>query len=324
MLVDGTGGLSVTEVFDRLDVASREIGLVDVLVRGEARGVRRRGRALTFELAETDRAGNVEGVLRCVVFGGDVPSVSRAGDFDGAEVLASGRFDVDAAWGSVRLVVSQVQVLDGRARRAEAADRLLERLTADGSLRAQHALVVPPRPVLVGLVSGAGTAGHEDFVEVLGAAPNEVRLVQRSAPMSGPRAPGAVAGAIGSLAGAGVEVIVVARGGGARSDLGWADSEAVVRAIVGCRVPVWTAIGHATDETLADVVANRSCPTPSAAAGALVERMQRWQEDHHAMRVSHDHAVAMTRLARSRRRALAMAVLALLVAVLVVLAVVAA
>lgn len=321
MLVgDGTGSepLAVSAVFDALDVGARQVGLCDVVVRGEVRGVRRRGRVLTFELVETDPAGQTTGVLRCVVFGADVPDVERAGLVDEAMVVADGRFDVDAGWGSVRLVVDAVRVEGERSDRAAAAEALLADLHAAGRLGAQRALVVPPRPTRVGLVAGVGTAGHADFMDVLAAAPNELQVVVRSTPMSGPRAASAVAGAIESLAPAGVDLIVVARGGGARADLGWADSEVVVRAIVECPVPVWTGIGHATDEVAADVVANRACPTPSAAADELVERLQLWEQDRHQFQVLREHSAQVVALRRSRRRVLvALVVLAIVVGVLV-------
>lgn len=319
MVGDGAGRepLAVSAVFDSLDVGARQVGLCDVFVRGEVRGVRRRGRALTFELVETDDVGNVSGVLRCVVFGADVAGVERAGLADGSVVVADGRFDVDAAWGSVRLVVDGVRVEGDRSDRAFAADALLEELRSAGRLGAQRALVVPPRPMRVGLVTGVGTAGHADFVDVLGASPNEVQLVVRSAPMSGPRAAAGVVEAIDALVSAGVELIVVARGGGARADLGWADSELVVRAVVECPVPVWTGIGHASDETAADVVANRSCPTPSAAAAELVDRLQLWEQDRHQIRVRREHSAQMVALRRSRRRVLVALVVVVALAVLV-------
>ena len=81
----------------------------------------------------------------------------------------------------------------------------------------------------------------------------------------------------------GPDLIVIARGGGARSELDWADAEPVVRAIATSPIPVWTALGHATDSTIADQVAHRSCVTPTAAATAIVEVLR----DHH-----HDRELA--------------------------------
>ena len=88
--------------------------------------------------------------------------------------------------------------------------------------------------------------------------------------MVGARAADAVAAGIATLADCQPDVIVVARGGGPPGEMAWADTPTVATAITRCPVPVWTAIGHATDSSVADLVANRSCATPSAAAAALI------------------------------------------------------
>ena len=82
----------------------------------------------------------------------------------------------------------------------------------------------------------------------------------------------------------GPDLIVIARGGGARSELDWADAEPVVRAIATSPIPVWTALGHATDSTIADQVAHRSCVTPTAAATAIVEVLRGHHQDRELAR----------------------------------------
>jgi len=90
-----------------------------------------------------------------------------------------------------------------------------------------------------------------------------------TAAMSGPGAPADVALAVELLGRAGVDMILIARGGGAKSHLAAWESRPVALAITGCPVPIWTALGHATDHTLADSLARLATPTPSAAAAAL-------------------------------------------------------
>jgi len=136
--------------------------------------------------------------------------------------------------------------------------------------------------------------------------------------MSGPGAPTEVARAIGALGGASVELIVVARGGGAKSDLAAWESRPVALAITGCRVPVWTALGHAIDHTLADSLAQRCLPTPSAAAGELVARARSAlaAAEEQAQRQRHQLQLATTRR-RARRVVVAATVVATLVILLV-------
>jgi exodeoxyribonuclease VII large subunit len=78
------------------------------------------------------------------------------------------------------------------------------------------------------------------------------------------------------LSRSGCDVIALVRGGGARADLAAFDSELVARAVAGSEVPVWTGIGHTGDETVADVVANRVCITPTECGQTIVQRVRSW------------------------------------------------
>jgi Exonuclease VII, large subunit len=140
----------------------------------------------------------------------------------------------------------------------------------------------------------------------------------RTVPMAGRRAAAAVARWITAWAERRPDLIVVVRGGPV-GELAWADSAIVTDAIVRCPVPVWTAIGHATDRTVADLDAHRSCETPSTAASALVGMVE---DDNHRRRAAAAGAVHVAALTRSSARArvgwVACAVLVvLLVAVIV-------
>jgi exodeoxyribonuclease VII large subunit len=134
--------------------------------------------------------------------------------------------------------------------------------------------------------------------------------------MSGPGAPGEVARAVELLADACVELILIARGGGAKSELAAWESRPVALAITACPVPIWTALGHATDHTLADSLAQVCHPAPSAAAASLVGRAEAAvrAEEQEAERRRHQ-----AQLVASRRRAAA----AVAIAVVLVLAVMA-
>lgn len=305
-----TGGWTVGEVFAHLDDAAKAAGLDRLRVSGAVSGLSRRSRWASFELVEPGTSGAVSAKLRCVVLGAALRGVLDGSELvDGARVCVDGAFDVDANWGSVRLVVDRVVAVWGTDPSTEARDALVEALANDGLLTAQHSLVVPGRPVRVGLVTGIGTAGEADVMQLLERSGVELRLERASAPMTGPRAADAVAAAVRSLGARGLDLVVVARGGGARSDMGWADSEVVARAIATCGVPVWTAIGHATDTTVADLVANRSVPTPSAAAAAIVERVRAWEQNRHDRVTRQAHQERVTELRRRERRAWAVTAL---------------
>jgi exodeoxyribonuclease VII large subunit len=200
-----------------------------------------------------------------------------------------------------------------------ARDELVAELDRSGRLRAQAGLVVPAVPRRIGLVSSPGAAGRADVLEVLARSPLPLELVEATAAMSGPGAPDEVARAIELLGDAGVDVILIARGGGAKSDLAAWESQPVALAITACAVPVWTALGHATDHTLADSLAQTCHPTPTAAATVLVGRAEAAlrAEQHEAERRRHQDQLAASRRASA---AMALAVVLLLVGVLALLA----
>ena len=195
---------------------------------------------------------------------------------DGTEV----RIRVRVAWypkrGQVSLRMLSIDPAYTLGRLAEARELLLQRLRAEGLLARQPALAFAPVPLTVGLVTSDNSAAAHDFLMTLEASGYSWRVVLADARVQGIDAEGSVLAALASLRGAGVDVVCVVRGGGARTDLAVFDSEVIARAIALYPVPVLTGIGHETDTTVADLVAHRRCLTPTACAGALVERVSQW------------------------------------------------
>lgn len=286
----------------------------------------RPGRKFTnLELVDYDTDGTtVAAVLTVGIFARHAREISttlarsRAELADGLQVSLWGRIDLNPRYGRLRLLAERVDPRTTLGAAVLARDELVAELERTGRLRAQAVCLVPDVVRRVGLVGSAGAAGRADFLELLGASPLAVEVVEAPAAMSGPGAPAEVARAIGALAGAGVELIVVARGGGAKSDLAAWDSRPVALAITGCRVPVWTALGHAIDHTLADSLAQRCFPTPSAAAGELATRARSAlaAAEEQAQRQRHQLQLATTRR-RARRVVVAATVVATLVILLV-------
>jgi exodeoxyribonuclease VII large subunit len=317
---------SPAELFARLERAAAREGLVSVAVRGSIRGLRRRGRICTFELTD-HTAGTSEravALIRVVVFPEQLRAAERAASAvgrslaDGVDATVVGAVRFDPPYGGVRIVAATIEVHEGESEHARRVTDLLAALQRDGSLTRNAALVVPGRPLRVGLVTSPGTAGDADVATLLEASGLEWQLLRQAVPMAGPSAPAAVAAAIGRLSRSSPDVILVARGGGGRTELDCWDTEEVARAIANAPVPVWTAIGHAPDATVADRVANRSCPTPSAAAADLVTRVRDFERHRHerAVFAEHRQRVAAERVRVNRARLVA--ALALVALVLVV------
>ncbi len=202
----------------------------------------------------------------------------RAGDAvrmtDGTEVRIRARVNWYAKRGSVSLQMLSIDTAYTLGRLAEAREVLVMRLTADGLLARQRSLALAPVPLRVGLVTSDQSAAQADFLHTLEASGFAWMVVMADARVQGAGAEASLVAGIRDVATAGVDVICVVRGGGARTDLAAFDAEPLARAIATTTVPVLTGIGHETDTAVADLVAHRPFKTPTACAGFLVERVQ--------------------------------------------------
>lgn len=207
---------------------------------------------------------------------------------DGTEVRIRVRVSWFARRGQVSLRMLSIDTAYTLGRLAEARELLLLRLRSEGLLARQPALALAPVPLRVGLVTSDGSAAAHDFLRTLEASGFKWRVVLADARVQGVDAEASVLAALESLRTheAPLDVVCVVRGGGARTDLAAFDSEAIARAIALYPLPVLTGIGHEIDTTVADHVAHRRCVTPTACAGALVERVSEWCARLHERRRS--------------------------------------
>src|SRR5581483_2833992 len=199
---------------------------------------------------------------------------------DGTEV----RIRVSVSWyaerGRVSLRMLSIDTAYTLGRLAEARELLLNNLAAEGLLRRQDALEVPPVPLRVALITSDGSAAAHDFLRTLEASGHAWKVTLLDARVQGVEAEPSILAALDAACRAAppFDAVCLVRGGGARTDLAVFDREAVARAIALAPVPVWTGIGHELDTTVADAVANRSFRTPTACAVGLVEQVARWRD----------------------------------------------
>lgn len=303
-------------IADALDAA----GLADVWVAGTVTSLRIGPRFTSFELVEFAPGGTTVAETLAVgafprEFGQIEQKLRSTGTVlaDGLEVRLHGRLEANGRYGNVRLLVDDVDPRTSVGAAAVARRELVSSLAESGLAEAQRRLVVPGCPRMVGLVTAAGGAGRADVMQILNSSGHDFVVVEEQVAMSGPEAPAAVVSALRRIAKRGVDVVVLARGGGARSDLSAWDAPEVARAIAGCRVPVWVAVGHAIDRSVADTVANASFATPSAAAAELVARADGKRSWAMLDERERDHSEALHRARRRARVAVAVAVIAVLV-----------
>src|SRR6478736_4414305 len=149
--------------------------------------------------------------------------------------------------------------------------RYLKFRPADGLRDAARKRPLPALPRKIGIVTSLEGAAVRDIIKVLARRYRNAQLVIRPARVQGDGAASEVARGLRAIARVpGVDVVIVGRGGGSIEDLWAFNEEIVARAIAQCPVPVISAVGHETDTTIADFVADRRAPTPSAAAEIVV------------------------------------------------------
>ena len=199
----------------------------------------------------------------------------------GMVVVLRGTLDFYRPKAEIGFILQELDVTALLGRLAAARAALIRALEAEGLLTRNRALAVPEVPLRIGLVASPGTEGYRDFVGQLAASGFAFSVQVAPATVQGAAAPSAISAALRRLFAhgpSGLDLIVVVRGGGSKADLAAFDAEPVARAVAGSPVPVWTGIGHTGDESVADVVANRACITPTECGRELVQRVQTWWE----------------------------------------------
>lgn len=197
---------------------------------------------------------------------------------DGLHVLVRGRVSVYAQRGQLQLVGEAMEPV-GAGSLQLAFEQLREKLKGEGLFDAARKKPLPAFPRTVGIVTSPTGAVIRDFLNIVGRRHAGLDVVLYPAAVQGEQAVGEIEAGIASLNASGlVDVIVIARGGGSAEDLAVFNSERVARAIAASERPLVSAIGHESDFTIADFVADLRAPTPSAAAELITEAQHRVAE----------------------------------------------
>jgi exodeoxyribonuclease VII large subunit len=210
-----------------------------------------------------------EAQLKCVCF----RSAARYLRFkpqDGVSVLARGRIDVYAGRGEYQLVVEALEPR-GYGALQLAFEQLKKKLALEGLFEPARKRRLPPYPTRIGIVTSPSGAVIQDMLNVLSRRFPGLHIRIYPALVQGEGSVEQVCRGVEYFSRSGwAQVVIVARGGGSLEDLWTFNEEAVARAIAACKAPVISAVGHETDFTIADFVADLRAPTPSAAAELVI------------------------------------------------------
>lgn len=209
-----------------------------------------------------------KGTINCVMFAGNRPGLSfRLAE--GQQVVVGGCVDVYERDGKYQLYARQI-LPDGNGLLYERFEQLKRELEELGMFAGEYKQPIPRFIRTLGVVTADTGAAVRDIIQVAGRRNPYVQIILYPAIVQGDAAVGSIISGIRALERLGVDVMIVGRGGGSIEDL-WAFNEReVAQAIFDCQVPIISAVGHETDTTIADFVADLRAPTPSAAAELAV------------------------------------------------------
>lgn len=255
---------TVSEFNEELASVLRE-DYPDVRIRGEVTNLRHHHQSGHLYFAIKDSKARIS----CVCFRRDAQRLGIKPE-DGLEVVARGRIGIYSKAGRYEFYVRSIRPM-GRGALQVAFERLKAQLKAEGLFDADRKKGIPPIPQRIGIVTSPEGAAIADMLRVsLRRFPGLwIRLFP--VPVQGHgSAPGIARGIRYFSQHPWADVVIVGRGGGSIEDLWSFNEEIVARAIAECRVPVVSAVGHQTDFTISDFVADLRAPTPSAAAELVV------------------------------------------------------
>ena len=276
--------------------------LQDVWLRGEVSNFARAASGhLYFTLKDSEAA------LSCVMWRSAAARLTWQPE-QGAAVLAHGRISLYAPRGNYQLLVDELHPAglgDLHAR----FEQLKEQLRAEGLFDAGRKRRLPDLPRVIGVVTSPQAAALRDVLNVLQRRYPLVRVLLAPTLVQGDQAPAQIVAALRTLdARDDVDLILLVRGGGSLEELWAFNNEGVARAIAACQHPVVTGVGHETDFTIADFVADERAPTPSAAAELAVPdqaEMRGWlAEQGDRLRASMGRRLSEARQTLSQAQAL--------------------
>ncbi len=227
---------------------------------------------------------------------------------DGQAVLVRGAITVYEARGQYQIQVAEIRPR-GQGSLQQRFEELKRRLAVDGLFDLERKKALPVFPEVIGIVTSLQGAVLQDMLQILQRRAPGISIRVRGVRVQGIGAAQEIAEAVDAFnREKNIDLLIVARGGGSLEDLWAFNEEAVARALFACEVPTVSAVGHETDFTIADFVADLRAPTPSAAAELITRDWSEWRQtiaklqarlERTTRQVVGDHRRHLARLASS-------------------------
>jgi exodeoxyribonuclease VII large subunit len=254
----------VTQVNSYLkNMFSQDILLHSLCIKGEVSNCKYHSSGhIYFTLKDS------KGIINCVMFAGSRQGL-RFRLLEGQQVIATGSVEVYERDGKYQLYAREI-VLDGAGQLYEKYEVLKQELEESGMFDKQYKQQIPRFIKTLGVITAETGAAVRDIIQITRRRNPYIQIILYPAIVQGERAAASIVNGIRAMENVGADVIIVGRGGGSIEDL-WAFNEReVAQAVFDCSIPVISAVGHETDTTIIDFVADLRAPTPSAAAELAV------------------------------------------------------
>lgn len=245
-------------------------------------------RHVGFHLVERDESGGVAAEINAILFDGVRDVITKrlalAGDPFKLEDEIKVRFQVHAeiyeAWGQYRARIEDLDIEYTLGEAARRREEIIRKLTEEGIIELNNSLPFPAVPLRVGLITSLNSDAYNDVLRTMQESGYAFDITVHGARVQGRNTEPSVLNALDCFRDMKdeLDVILICRGGGSRTDLAWFDSEAIGRAVARFPLPVVVGIGHEQDRSVLDSAA-RSAKTPTAAAAMLVKSVKEFLEE---------------------------------------------
>lgn len=253
------------------NMISQDFMLQSLYVKGEASNVKYHSSGHLYFTLKDDR-----GAMACVMFAGNRSGLKFRLE-EGMQIVASGNVDVYERDGKYQLYAKEI-TLAGIGQLYEKFEQLKKELEEMGMFDPIYKQEIPRYIKRLGVVTAPTGAAVRDIISITKRRNPGVEIILYPAIVQGEQAAASIVKGIRTLEQMDVDVMIVGRGGGSIEDLWAFNEEAVARAVFDCEIPVISAVGHETDTTIVDFVADLRAPTPSAAAELAVFELDRvWE-----------------------------------------------
>ena len=230
-----------------------------------------------------------QSVISAVMFAGNASKLKFKPE-NGMSVIIRGRVSIYERDGRYQLYIDDMQP-DGIGALAVAFEQMKEKLSKAGLFDAEHKMPIPEIPEKIGVISSPTGAAIQDVINVLGRRYPIAEIVFAGVQVQGDSAAPTIIDAIKKLNNTDVDVIIIARGGGSAEDLWPFNDEKLAYAIYNSQIPIISGVGHETDFTICDFVADLRAPTPSAAAELAVPDIREQKNYVSALKTALDNAI---------------------------------